>query len=164
MDFEIFANPVFELRVIVDVVIASLLTGLVGLEREVSGKPAGFRTQMIIGGAAALLISTARILIRDFASESDLAAVIQADPVRVIEAVIVGISFIGAGTILKMREQRKVQYLTTAASILLSAGIGMSVALHHYIIAVGVTLFILFINVVANIIDRYIQKRKRQRD
>lgn len=164
MDFEIFANPVFELRVIIDVVIASLLTGLVGLEREVSGKPAGFRTQMIIGGAAALLISTARILIRDFASESDLAAVMQADPVRVIEAVIVGISFIGAGTILKMREQRKVQYLTTAASILFSAGIGMSVALHHYIIAVGVTLFILFINVVANIIDRYIQKRKRQRD
>lgn len=162
MEFEIFENIFFELRVILDVIIASVLTGFVGLEREISGKPAGFRTQMIIGGAAALLISTARILIRDFASENELAAVMQADPVRVIEAVIVGISFIGAGTILKMQDQRKVQYLTTAASILLSAGIGMSVALHHYVIALGVTIFILIINVGANIVDRFIQKKKKK--
>lgn len=163
MEFEIFENVFFELRVILDVIIASVLTGFVGLEREISGKPAGFRTQMIIGGAAALLISTARILIRDFASDSELAAVMQADPVRVIEAVIVGISFIGAGTILKMQEQRKVQYLTTAASILLSAGIGMSVALHHYIIAVGVTIFILIINVGANVVDHYIKKINKKK-
>lgn len=163
MEYEIFENVFFELRVILDVIIASVLTGFVGLEREVSGKPAGFRTQMIIGAAAALLISTARILIRDFASESELAAVMQADPVRVIEAVIVGISFIGAGTILKMKDQRKVQYLTTAASILLSAGIGMSVALHHYIIAVGVTIFILIINVGANVVDHYIKKIKKEK-
>ncbi|MCF8337207.1 MAG: MgtC/SapB family protein [Bacteroidales bacterium] len=162
MEFELFNNIHFELRVIVDIIIASVLTGLVGLERELSGKPAGFRTQMIIGGAAALLISTARILIRDFAGESELAAVMRADPVRVIEAVIVGISFIGAGTILKMEDQRKVQYLTTAASILLSAGIGMSVALHHYIIAVGVTIFILIVNVGANVVDHHIKKRREK--
>lgn len=163
MEFDIFGNVIFELRVILDVIIAAVLTGFVGLEREVSGKPAGFRTQMIIGGAAALLVSTARILIRDFASDNELAAVMRADPVRVIEAVIVGISFIGAGTILKMQEQHKVQYLTTAASILFSAGIGMSVALHHYIIAVGVTIFILIINVGANIVDRSIKKRKKRK-
>jgi len=64
----------------------------------------------------------------------------------VLQAIIVGISFIGAGTILKSKEENTVQNLTTASSLLYSTGIGISVALNAYIVAGGLTLIGLVIN------------------
>jgi putative Mg2+ transporter-C (MgtC) family protein len=74
--------------------------------------------------------------------------ILTADPVRVIEAVVVGISFLGAGTILKYRDhgERVVEGLTTSASILSVAAIGIAIALDAYILAVGAALLNLFIN------------------
>ncbi|MCF8303123.1 MAG: MgtC/SapB family protein [Bacteroidales bacterium] len=152
-----------ELHILMDVVIASVLAGLVGLERETSHKPAGFRTHMIIGGASALLILLGKILVMNFDAELGVGDALRTDPIRIIEAIIVGISFIGAGTILKSESESRVQYLTTAAAILFSAGIGISVALKQYILAVGVTILILLINVGANIIDKKIGKIRRKR-
>ena len=147
-----------EMRALLDILIASVLCGVVGIEREISRKPAGFRTHMIIGAASALLIIMGKILVVNFHNEVALSKMIQTDPIRVIQAIIIGISFIGAGTILKSEKHRRVQYLTTAASILFAAGIGISIALQHYVIAVGVTVLILFINYFAHIIDKLIDK------
>lgn len=133
-----------QLFVLLDVLIAFILTGLIGYERELANKPAGFRTNMIIGGAAALLVSLGKIMVLYYENEN--LTRLNVDPVRIIEAIIVGISFIGAGTILKSESEEKVQYLTTAATILFSAGIGISVALKSYFLAVGLTLLILIIN------------------
>ena len=149
-----------ELQILLDVVIASILAGIVGIEREIGQKPAGFRTHMIIGGASALLISMGQVLVLHFKQLPEVAQLIQTDPIRIIEAIIVGISFIGAGTILKSQSDQRVRYLTTAASVLFAAGIGMSVALHHYVLAVGVTIIILLVNYTANLIDRMLSKRK----
>lgn len=135
-----------ELLILLNVIIASVLSGMVGFEREKAHKPAGFRTHMIIGGAAALLVSLGEIMVRSFTNLSYAPNVLQTDPLRIIEAIIVGISFIGAGTILKGREEDKVYYLTSAATILFSAGIGISVALKKYILAIGLTLLIIIIN------------------
>ncbi|MDF1754891.1 MAG: MgtC/SapB family protein [Verrucomicrobiales bacterium] len=121
---------------------ASILAGFFGLERESADKPAGFRTHMIIGGAAALLTILAQVMVAHFA-ESGLSDAIRVDPIRVIEAIVVGISFIGAGTILKMRGE--VHFLTTAASILFTAGIGIAFALHQFVTAVGATLLIVIV-------------------
>lgn len=151
-----------QLVIVVHVVIASLLAGVIGLERELSGKPAGFRTNMIVGGAAALIISTGKVLVTDFSTVTIIGGMLRTDPLRMIEAVVVGVSFIGAGTILKVEDKNKVQYLTTAAVLLFSAGIGMSVALRQYVLAAGVTGFILLINVGANSVDKWIKHRQRK--
>ena len=135
-----------ELQILLNVIIATILAGLVGFEREKAHKPAGFRTHMIIGGAAALLVSLGEIMVNNFIHLPGTEDILRTDPLRIIEAIIVGISFIGAGTILKSSEEDKVYNLTSAATILFSAGIGISVALEKYILAIGLTLLVIIIN------------------
>jgi putative Mg2+ transporter-C (MgtC) family protein len=65
-----------------------------------------------------------------------------------------GISFIGAGTILKASEESKVYYLTTAATVLFSAGIGIAVALEQYVLSITATVLLLIINRVAKTINK----------
>ncbi|HYJ87418.1 MAG TPA: MgtC/SapB family protein, partial [Pyrinomonadaceae bacterium] len=64
---------------------------------------------------------------------------------RITEAIVTGISFLGAGTIFRREASEQVQGLTTAASILLCAAVGISVALHQFVLAVGVTLLALIV-------------------
>ncbi|MFD0932655.1 MgtC/SapB family protein [Psychroflexus salinarum] len=142
-----------ELLILMNVTIAAVLTGFVGLEREAKDKPAGFRTNMIVGSSSALILSLGKVLVENY-MESGLQNVIQPDPTRIIEAIILGISFIGAGTILKASEESKVYYLTTAATVLFSAGIGIAVALEQYVISVVATLLLLIINRVARRLDK----------
>ena len=80
------------------------------------------------------------------------AAALGVDPTRIVHAIIVGVSFIGAGTILKGGEKFEVRYLTTAASLLFSAGAGISMALELYWIAGGVTILGLLINTVIKLL------------
>lgn len=146
-----------ELKDVGVISLACVLAGAVGLERESDGKPAGFRTHMIIGGASALLVICGKWLVTSGIMIGPEPA-LRYDPIRIIEAVIVGVSFIGAGTVLKVREADKgerVKYLTTAASLLFSAGIGICVAVERFILAAGVTLLILIIN---SIIGRFEKK------
>lgn len=141
---ELFQNVGTQLWILLDVFIACLLSGAIGYEREVSSKPAGFRTHMIVGGASALLVGLADVSI--YVNLPHYKEVLDVDPIRIIQAIIIGISFIGAGTILKSREDKHVSYLTTSATILFSSGLGICVALHQYILAVGVTFLVVLIN------------------
>jgi putative Mg2+ transporter-C (MgtC) family protein len=126
-----------QLQVLGEVALAMLLGGLIGLEREAADKPAGLRTHMLVAGAAALLVGLGGAMVRHFATTAD-GDLIRGDPIRVIEAIIGGISFLGAGTILHRRADR-VEGLTTAASILFAAAIGIAVALLQLVLAVGAT-------------------------
>ena len=129
------------------VVFAALIAGLVGIEREHSGKPAGFRTHMLVSGASALLVLLSGDIVEIRLANEAVSASIQADPIRVMEAIIVGIGFIGAGTVLKVEENQRVRFLTTAASILFAAGIGIAVALHQFVLAVLLVVIVLVVNV-----------------
>lgn len=114
------------------------LSIIIGLERESSDKPAGLRTQMIVAGMAAFIVNIGTYLLLHYKAElSD--KFIASDPFRLIESIIVGVSFLGAGTIFKSKEDSVVG-LTTAASLLLSAMIGILVGLHLYILALGVSI------------------------
>ena len=136
----IFAS---ELELIGKVALAMVLGGVLGFEREIANKPAGLRTHMFIAGAAALLVGLADALVDNIKVSQGL---VRADPVRVIEAVITGVSFIGAGTIIfRGRPDDKVQGLTSAALMLMSAGIGLAVAVELYVSAAGVCLLSLFV-------------------
>lgn len=118
------------------------LAALIGFEREVARRPAGLRTHILVGVAATLLMQLATVLTSHFAAEVG-AARISLDPIRILQAIIVGISFLGAGTIVHGSSGR-VEGLTTAASILLTAAIGVAVAIERValacMLAVGVAL------------------------
>ncbi len=141
-----------QLFALLNIFIASILAGLIGYEREILHKPAGFRTHMIVGGAVALLVILGTEIVDQFES-SFVNEIIRADPLRLIEAVVVGVSFIGAGTVLQNKKESNIRYLTTAASILFSAGIGIAVALRQYILAFGVTMMALLINHIIRLIQ-----------
>jgi putative Mg2+ transporter-C (MgtC) family protein len=133
-----------EFQMLGKILIASLLGGLVGIEREFAERPAGLRTHMLVGATSTLFVMLADVMLSTF----DPREILTADPVRVVEAIVVGISFLGAGTILKYRVQGEgvVEGLTTSASILSVAAIGIAVALDVYVLAVGAALLNLFIN------------------
>lgn len=140
-------NLEVELRLLLHVMIASVLCGIIGYERGKVNKPAGIRTNMLVGGSVALLVMLGEVIVVYFSSLA-LEGIIRSDPIRIIQSIIIGISFIGAGMVLHIENKKEVKYLTSSATILFSSGVGIAVALRQYILAVGVTLFILFINLI----------------
>jgi putative Mg2+ transporter-C (MgtC) family protein len=87
---------------------------------------------------------------------------ISIDPIRLIEAIVVSVSFLGAGTILKYnnsKSERSVEGLTTSASILSVAAIGAAVAFEAFILAIGVTLLNIFINWAINYVANSIKPK-----
>ncbi|NDJ84603.1 MAG: MgtC/SapB family protein [Chloroflexi bacterium] len=122
--------------------LAMVLGSAIGFERELEDKPAGLRTHMLVAGAAALFVGMGTIIIEEFVQTVG-ASHVQSDPVRIMQAVVTGVSFLGAGTILRDRSARRVEGLTTAASLLFAAAVGGSVALEQFILAIGATVLVL---------------------
>lgn len=137
------------------------LGGLMGLERELAKKPAGLRTHMLVAGASSLLVVLGDIMILNYSSGPVVEA-IQSDPIRIMEAIITGISFLGAGTIIFRNQDETVEGLTTAASILFAAAIGITVALQKFILATILTLVAIVILFGLGYIENFI-KRLRSR-
>ncbi|WP_432256469.1 MgtC/SapB family protein [Limimaricola sp. AA108-03] len=99
---------------------AIVLTGLIGLEREWQGKPAGLRTHILVGLAAALFVMLGQEVTHlDFGGTDDM----RIDPLRLIEAVTAGVAFLAAGIIFTARGQ--VRNITTGASLWLSGAVGL---------------------------------------
>lgn len=128
-----------DLSILARVAVALALAGILGWEREQAGKSAGVRTHMLVGMAAALFVMLGELVIWRFQHYSDL---IRLDPIRVIEAVVTGVSFLGAGTIFLTRGKDHVAGLTTAASLWMTSAVGMAVALERYVLAIGSTLLL----------------------
>lgn len=133
-----------QLPIIGEVALAMLLGGAIGVEREIADKPAGFRTHMLVAGAAALLVGLSSALVLNFSADraNDL---LRFDPIRVVEAIVTAVGFLGAGTIFRRGETNHVEGLTTAASILLAAAIGIAVALRQFALAAAVTVLVLLV-------------------
>jgi putative Mg2+ transporter-C (MgtC) family protein len=143
MDF-VDLNWQSQLQTVGSVVIAAILGGIVGIERELADRPAGLRTHAILAAAACLLVSLPDALLEYYVTAS-APDVLRADPIRIVEAVVTGTAFLGAGTIFRDRDKHAVEGLTTAASLLLVGAIGISVALRQLITAVLVTLLSLLL-------------------
>jgi putative Mg2+ transporter-C (MgtC) family protein len=143
-----------EIRILLSVACAMLLGGLLGIEREQAEKPAGFRTHKLVAGAAALLVGLGDVLTEHFNAEA-YSERLRIDPLRIVEAIVAGVSFLGAGTIFRHKDQ-SVNGLTTAASLLLASAIGISVALNQYILAIGVTALTLIVLRVMRLVDRWL--------
>ena len=127
-----------QLEILGQTALAMLLGAFIGLDREFARKPAGLRTHMLVAGAAALIVNLAGVAALHF---EDLIGTtyLSADPIRIFVAVITGISFLGAGTIIRQAQETRIEGLTTASALLFSAVIGMAVALAQYVLAIGAT-------------------------
>ena len=135
-----------ELWVLFRLLVAAVLSGCIGLNRERTGKDAGLRTHMLVGMGSSLFVSFGDLFIIDAQPWAPAGAPgnfrVQVEPLSTVEAIVTGISFLGAGTIFVSGRHNRVKGLTTAASIWVTAAIGIAVGLDRYIIAVGSTVFI----------------------
>ncbi|MGO9622775.1 MAG: MgtC/SapB family protein [Desulfobaccales bacterium] len=120
--------------------LAALLGGAVGLEREIHGRPAGIRTYLILSMGTALLMVLSEYLVVTYHGKYPGISM-QADPGRIAGQAITGIGFLGAGVII--RYQDTVRGLTTAACVWLVCSVGLAVGAGFYVLGVAVTLFTL---------------------
>lgn len=123
-----------ETEAVLRLLIATVLGGVLGLERELKDKPAGLRTHMLVAEGAALFMVGAMLLTQDY-SQPGAGGLI--DPSRIGSTIVTGVGFLGGGMIL--RSPDRVYGLTTAAGIWVAAAIGMLVGAGYYVIAVAGT-------------------------
>jgi putative Mg2+ transporter-C (MgtC) family protein len=134
------SDPGSELTLLLRLLIAAALSGVVGWERESAHKPAGLRTHMLVGVASALFTVLGTLTATEYPGERG-----DIDPLRVIQAIAIGIGFLGSGVIFVARDREEVLGLTTAGSIWATAAIGIAAGLGYYILALGSTVLLFLV-------------------
>jgi len=119
-----------ELYYLVQIVLALILGGILGWQREIWGKSAGPRTYALVTAGSTLFTI---LSVQAFGSDS----------ARVAAQIVTGIGFLGAGSIL--HKESRIEGLTTAAGLWMSAAIGMSVGLGYFVLSIGVSVISLLV-------------------
>jgi len=136
--------------------LAVILGSLIGTERELKGRIAGLKTHTLVCLGACLFTIISTIGFKDFFSFPGF------NPAMVASQIVVGIGFIGAGLIIF--HESKIQGLTTAAGIWVTAGIGMALGLKMYFVALFVTLLVLCIYTFLFYIEIFIHRALEKKD
>jgi putative Mg2+ transporter-C (MgtC) family protein len=135
----------------------ALLCGLiVGIDREVRSKPAGMRTHMLVSLAAASFT----LISFDFHARLIAQGNVGADPIRAVEAVVAGVAFLGAGTIIQSR--RKVSGVTTGAGMWMAGAIGLACGGGLFAIAITLTLAMLVVMTLLGLVEAYFERRLKK--
>lgn len=142
--------------------LAALVGGALGWEREWHHKPAGLRTHMLVSLGAAVFMVAAL----DSAHDAGLAGgdrldPLRLDPLRVVAGILGGVGFLGAGTIIRGRGG--VEGITTAASIWLAAAIGTVTGMGYYLLTVAAGALGLMILLFVGVAETKAQRRRRAR-
>lgn len=141
------------------IALAMGLAACIGWEREKAARPAGLRTHMTVALAASLITVLAEAMAHTAPREG-----FATDPTRVLEAVVTGVSFLGAGTIFASRDGSGVHGLTTAGSLLATATIATAAGVHAYVIAVSGTALLLLVLGVLRRLDVGVRKGEEAAD
>lgn len=126
-------------QILARLLLATILSGIIGFEREARGRAAGFRTHILVCIGSALIMMTSIYIFEIFKGVATV------DPSRIAAQVVVGMGFLGAGAIIRAGET--IRGLTTAASLWVVAGIGLAVGCGFYFAAL-VTSILAFIALV----------------
>ena len=141
-------------------ILAGFLGGLVGVERELRGREAGFRTNLLVGlGCALLMIVSTRFASIPWMVEGQYA--INVDPARIAYGVMTGIGFLGAGAIIK--HFNGVRGLTTAAGLWCVAAIGLACGLGLYIVSIMAAGLVLGALALLNAVEKKLPRRRHRR-
>lgn len=122
-------------QIIIRLIVSVLVSGLIGLERQLHRRAAGLRTHILVCVGSTLIMLTSLYI---FDIYKDKIAV---DPSRIAAGVITGIGFLGAGTIIRYGEE--IRGLTTAASLWVVAALGLAVGCGFYVAAIATTVIVL---------------------
>ena len=137
-----------EVDAIIRILVATILGAMLGLEREITAKPAGLRTHMLVAEGSCLFMVGAILL----AEQTDTGPFAVIDPTRVGSTIVTGVGFLGAGMILRSGD--RVQGLTTAAGIWVAAAIGMLIGSGFFVIGLFGTILSLVTLVGLRFIER----------
>lgn len=135
------------IRVAIRLFVAMLLGGLLGYEREVKQTPAGLRTHMLVALGSALFVI---VPLQSGAATDEIS--------RVLQGIIAGIGFLGAGTILKLRQEAEIRGLTTAASVWMTCAVGIAAGMGNHGTAILSTVLAL---IVLTVVSRIAEQNKR---
>lgn len=138
-----------DLLILAESLLALVCGAAIGWERETAGKWAGLRTNMLVCFASALFVQVSELVVvrlvpmwAELGVEGDALGV---DPIRIVQAIVVGISFVGAGAIFRSNDTDRVRGMTTAATLLAVAPIGIAIGVGHYVLAIGATVLVVFV-------------------
>lgn len=137
------------------ILIAGMLGGLIGLERDIHGRAAGLRTHLLVSMGAAVFMVLSEIVSTLHVERNGMPQA-AFDPARIAAQIVTGIGFLGAGAILK--DGLTVRGLTTAACLWVAASIGMAAGAGLYIIAAATTLASIFALVALKYVERLYPK------
>jgi putative Mg2+ transporter-C (MgtC) family protein len=119
-------------QLVIRLLLAALLGGMLGLQRERQGKPAGIRTHMLVAASSALIVLVPQQMGMDEEALS-----------RILQGLLAGVGFVCAGAILKLEREEQVHGLTTAAGVWMTSGIGIACGLGRDLTAALSTLLVL---------------------
>lgn len=134
------ATMMIDAELLLRILFAGLLSGLLGWERQSTGKPAGFRTLLLVGMSACLFVVAGEAAVLTYPSPP---GAIRVEPFQLIQAIAVGIGFLGASVVVLSKEGNRVLGITTAASIWATAAVGLTVGFGRYLLAAGTTILML---------------------
>lgn len=137
--------------IIFRILLSMICGGLLGLERSIKNRPAGFKTYMIVCLSSSLIMMTNQFMYNIYSS---------GDPARLGAQVISGIGFLGAGTIL-VTNRSQVRGLTSAAGLWASACLGLAIGTGFYYGAIFVVIAVLLIVTLFNKIEEYITSNNK---
>ncbi|HBG06653.1 MAG: magnesium transporter MgtC [Geobacteraceae bacterium GWC2_58_44] len=129
-------GPEIDPSLLLRLLLASLLGGILGLEREIHGRPAGFRTHLLVSLGSCLFCISSVEFYRIFGNFSGMAPV-GVDPGRIAAQVVAGIGFLGAGAII--RDKASIRGLTTAACLWVAAALGLACGIGLFYLSICVT-------------------------
>lgn len=144
---------IFRLELMLQVGLATLLGGAIGLERELGGKPAGLRTNILICIGSVLYTHLSIAMLNAIAGSGGTGT----DPTRVAGQIVTGVGFIGAGTILHARGA--VVGLTSAATIWVVAAIGVALGSGYYLEAIATTVVVLAVLAGLGRVEKLVQRQ-----
>lgn len=139
------------LSIVIRISMALLMGGILGAERGLRNRPAGFMTYVLVCMGASMIMLTNQYIVTAYT---------QTDPTRMAAQVVSGIGFLGAGTIIVTRND-EVRGLTTAAGLWLAAGLGLAIGIGFYSGAVIGFLFSIFALIILKKIDVYIKQHAK---
>jgi len=143
-------------EIILRIALAAIIGGVIGFEREAQGRAAGLRTHILVCISSTLITLTSIYIAENFGR-----AYQSCDPSRIASGIVMGIGFLGAGTI--MQSKSSVLGLTTAASLWGVAGIGIALGVGFYKAAVIASLAIFIaLELIGRLAKRYFKDRDRE--